>query len=139
MARDSSSAVQPVLTDLAEIVHVTYLDDPPWLVSVQFRFDEGYLQVEVDPDDDTVEVPFDPRHRPPLHHWASRSVPRQMNQRYADLLGRTSAWRWLLRNQQQYEDGFQIELSTPSSTTALQYLAMASRLDLRHVNHAPMP
>ncbi|GLW34690.1 DUF6334 family protein [Actinoplanes regularis] len=127
------------LTDLAEIVHMAYLEDPSWLVAVQFRFDQGYLQVEVDPDDDTVEVTFDPRHRPPLCHWASESMPSQMNQRYADLLGRDSVWWWVLRNQQQYEDAFQIELSTPSSTTTLQYLAMASRLHLRQVNPTPAP
>jgi Family of unknown function (DUF6334) len=128
-----------VLTGLAEIVNVTYPGDPSWLVAVQFRFDEGYLQIEVDPDDDTVEVSFDPRHRPPLRHWASASVPSRMSQQYAGLLGSTSTWRWVLRNQQQYQDAFQIELSTPSSTRTLQYLATASRLDLRHVNHTPTP
>lgn len=56
VAHDSASALQSVLTDLSEIVHVTYLDDPSWLVAVQFRFDEGHLQVEVNPDDGTVEV-----------------------------------------------------------------------------------
>lgn len=136
MAHESAPSV---LTDLAEIVHLAHLDDPSWLVAVQFRFGEGYLQVEVDPDDDTVAVSFDPRHRPPLRHWAAESVPSRMNRHYADLIGRTSAWRWVLRSQQQYEDAFQIELSTPSSTTTLQYLAAASRLDVRHVNHAPMP
>ncbi|WP_238005556.1 DUF6334 family protein [Dactylosporangium sp. AC04546] len=128
-----------MLTDLAEVVHLAYMDDPSWLVVVQFRFDEGYLHVEVDPDDDTVEVSFDPRQRPPLRYWVSDSVPTQTDRHYAGLLGMTSAWRWVLRNQQGYEDAFQIELSTPSSTTTLQYLAMASRLHLRHVNDAPIP
>jgi hypothetical protein len=124
------------LTDLAEIVHVTYLEDPTWLVAVQFRFDEGYLQVEVHPDDDTVGVSFATLHRPPLRHWASDSMSSQMNQLYAGLLGRNSAWWWVLRNQQRYEDAFQIELGAPPSTVTLQYLAMASRLHLRHVNDA---
>jgi hypothetical protein len=128
-----------VLTDLAEVVHLAYVDDASWLVAVQFRFDEGYLHVEVDPDDDTVEVSFDPQQRPPLRRWVSDSLPAPTDQHYAGLLGRTSAWRWVLRNQQGYEDAFQIELSTPSSTTTLQYIAMASRLHLRHVNDAPIP
>jgi hypothetical protein len=113
------------------------MDDASWLVAVQFRFDEGYLHVEVDPDHDTVEVTFDPRQRPPLRHWMSDSAAIQTDQHSASLLGMTSAWRWLLRNQQGYEDAFQIELSTPSSTATLQYLAMASRLHLRRVSDAP--
>ncbi len=134
VTHDPSSVAPSALTDLAEIVHVTCPEDPSWLVAVQFRFDEGYLQVEVDPNDDTVEVSFDPLHRPPLRHWASGSVSSPMNQHYAGLLGRSSAWWWVLRNQQQYEDAFQIELGAPSSTMTLQYVAMASRLHLRHVN-----
>ncbi|MEV6600036.1 DUF6334 family protein [Actinoplanes sp. NPDC051346] len=133
MTRDQSFPVPSTLTDLAEIVHVNYLDDPSWLVAVQFRFSEGYLQVEVNPDDDTVEVSFDPLHRPPLRHWASESVSSSMNSHYANLLGSNSDWQWLLRNQQQYEDAFQIELGPAASTTTFQYLAMASHLYLRHV------
>ncbi len=108
-------------------------------MAVQFRFTEGYLQVEVDPDDDTVEVSFDPLHRPPLRHWATDSVSHQVNEPYAALLGRDCAWWWVLRNQQQYEDAFQIELGASPSTMTLQYLAMASRLHLRHVNDADAP
>ncbi|MFC4044543.1 DUF6334 family protein [Dactylosporangium siamense] len=126
-----------MLTGLVEVVHLAHAEDPAWLVAVQFRFDQGYLHVEVDPDDDTVEVSFDPRQRPPLRHWAPDAVPTQTNQHLAGLIGSTSAWWWVLRNQQGYEDAFQIELSTPSSTTTLQYLAMASRLHLRHVHDAP--
>ena len=137
MAGDSSSAAPSGLTDLTEIVHVTTADDPAGLVAVQFRFEEGYLQIEVDPDDDTVEFSFDPRQRPALHHWAPQSTPNPMNQHYAHLLGSNSAWRWVLRNQQNHEDAFQIELSTPSATTTLQYLAMASQLQLHHVTEAP--
>jgi hypothetical protein len=128
-----------VLTGLAEVVHLAHMDDPSWLVAVQFRFHEGYLQVEADPDDDTVEISFDPQQRPQLHHWVSDSVPTQVDQHYAGLLGMACAWRWVLRNQQGYEDAFQIELGTPSSTTTLQYLAMASRLHVRHVKDVPIP
>ncbi|MBB2940476.1 hypothetical protein FB565_006168 [Actinoplanes lutulentus] len=124
------------MTDLAEIVHVTFSEDPSWLVAVQLRFKEGFLQVEVSPDDDTVEVSFDALHRPALRHWASESVSISMNERYENLLGSDSAWWWLLRNQHQYEDGFQIELGPASSTTTFQYLAIASRLYLRHVAEA---
>jgi len=82
---------------------------------------------------------FDPRQRPLLRHWLSDAVPTGTDQPDAGLLGRDSAWRWVLRNQQGYQDAFQIELSTPSSTTTLQYLAMASRLYVRHVHDVPIP
>ncbi|XVU30295.1 DUF6334 family protein [Actinoplanes sp. CA-054009] len=127
------------MTNLAEIVHLSFSDDPSWLVAIQFRFTEGFLQVEVNPADDTVEVFLDPSHRPSLRHWASESTSVSMNGRYAELLGTNSAWWWLLRNQQQYEDGFQIEFGPESSTTTLQYLATASRLHLRHIVSAGEP
>jgi hypothetical protein len=129
----------PALTGLAEIVHVTDREDPAWLLAVQFRFDEGYLQIEVNPDYDTVEVSFDPLRRPPLRHWASESASGPVNQHYADLLGKTSDWWWVLRNQRQYEDGFQIEFGPAASSTTLQYLAMASRLYLHHVTEVSEP
>ena len=129
-----------MLTGLAEVVHVTYREEPSWLVAVRFRFDEGYLQVEVDPDDDTVDVSFDGQHWPPLRHWAADSVSRQVNQSYAGLVGQSSCSWWVLRNQQQYEDGFQIELGASASvTTTFQYLALASRLSVRQVGDAPTP
>ncbi len=127
------------MTGLAEIVHVTRSGDLSWLVAVQFRFDEGYLQAEVNPDDDTVEVSFDPLDRPPLRHWGPESIPRRMNQQYPGLLGTSAAWWWVLRNQQQYQDAFQIELGPSLSTTTLQYLAMASRLHQRSVIDADEP
>ncbi|MBL7252774.1 hypothetical protein JKJ07_00445 [Actinoplanes sp. LDG1-01] len=119
---------------------MTLPDDPAWLLAVQFGFAEGCLQIEVDPGTDTIEVSFDPSRPPPLRHWGSAVMPRQMNQHYGGLVGQDASWWWILRNQQQYEDAFQIELSTSASmTTTLQYLAMASRLYLRHVKEAPMP
>ncbi|GAA0577624.1 hypothetical protein GCM10010172_73000 [Paractinoplanes ferrugineus] len=93
----------------------------------------------MNPEDDTVEVVLDPSARPPLRYRAAESASMPMSERYAGLLGRNSAWWWLLRNQHQYEDGFQIELGAASSTTTLQYLAMASRLHLRHVIEAVSP
>jgi hypothetical protein len=136
---DSGPAPPSALTDLAEIMHLTFSENPSWLVAVQFRFSEGFLQVEVDPDDDTVEVSFDASHRPPLRCRASKATSISMNGRYANLLGSNCSWWWLLRNQQQYEDAFQIELGPRSSTTTFQYLAMASRLHLRHVTEADEP
>ena len=75
------SPAPSLLTKLAEVMHLAYADAPSWLVAAQFRFDEGYLQVEVDPADDTVEVSFDPRQRPALHHWVPDSVPTEANGR----------------------------------------------------------
>ncbi|MFF5077971.1 hypothetical protein ACFY36_13030 [Actinoplanes sp. NPDC000266] len=43
------------MTNLAEIVHVSFSDDPSWLVAIQFRFTEGFLQVAANPADDTGE------------------------------------------------------------------------------------
>jgi hypothetical protein len=139
VAHDSLASDVSVLTALAEVVLLAHMDDPSWLVAVQFRFHEGYLQVEVDPDGDTVGISFDPQQRPRPHHWASDSVPVRTDQYHAALLGMDSAWRWVLRNQQGYQDGFQIELATPSSRTTLQYLAMASRLHVAHVRDVPIP
>jgi hypothetical protein len=136
---DSGSTAPSALTDLAEIMHLTFSEDPSWLVAVQFQFSEGFLQVEVNPDDDTVDLSFDASRRPPLRYWALGSTSISMNGRYANLLGSNCSWWWLLRNQQQYEDAFQIELVPTSSTTTFQYLAMASRLNLRHVTEADEP
>ncbi|OJF10697.1 DUF6334 family protein [Couchioplanes caeruleus] len=71
-----------------------------------------------------------------LRHKSSRGPGRSPRD---NLLGSKSDWQWLLRNQQQYEDAFQIELGPSSSTTTFQYLAMASHLYLRHVTDAEEP
>ena len=57
---------------------------------------------------------------------------------YADVLGLSSVWRWLLHNQQGYRDGFQIESGPAQSTITVQYLAVASRLALRRVSEVTM-
>lgn len=119
------------LQRLAEVHHVLY-DDGGWLVAVEFRFDEGYFAVEVDPDHDEVEVSFDESAPSPLRHW-DEVVRRDAADIYADVVGLTSTWRWLLVNQQGYHDGFQIEFGPADSTVTVQYLAAASRLELRRV------
>jgi hypothetical protein len=101
-----------------------------WLVAVQFRFEEGYFGVEVDPGHDEVELSFDPSSRPTLRYWRD-AVRRDAAGFYAGVLGQSSTWRWLLCNQQGYRDGFQIEFGPAQSTTTLQYLAIASRLQPR--------
>jgi len=46
------------LSRLAEAHHLVSADGG-WLVAVQFRFDEGSLSPEVDPDHDKVDLSFD--------------------------------------------------------------------------------
>ena len=121
------------LSSLGDVVHATYVGDSDWLVAVQFHFEEGYLSVEVDPDDDTVDVSFDALWPPPLRHWSTDSARHTASASYADVLGLSSSWRWVLRNQQGYQDAFQIELGPSTSTVTLQYLAMASHLEFRRV------
>jgi hypothetical protein len=116
---------------LAEVHHVLD-EDAEWLVAVQFRFDEGYLGIEVDPDHDEVELSFDESAPTALRYW-DVVVRRDAADAYADVLGLSSAWRWLLFNQQGYRDGFQIEFGPADSTITVQYLAAASKLERRRV------
>jgi Family of unknown function (DUF6334) len=85
------------------------------------------LSVEANPAD-TVEVSFDPLKAPPLRHWVDDSTHHSANEYYSDVLGMTSAWRWMLRNQQGYYDAFQLELGPATSTVTFQYLVSASVL-----------
>jgi hypothetical protein len=87
----------------------------------------------VDPTHDEVDLSFHPSKRPAPRRWkdATRHDAAGV---YADVMGLSSAWRWLLRNQQGYRDGFQIEFGPAESTITLQYLAIASRLELRRVS-----
>jgi hypothetical protein len=119
------------LSRLAEVSHV--LDDEVgWLVGVQFRFDEGFFGIEVDPDHDEVDLSFDASRPTALRHW-DRVARRDAADVYADVLGLSSAWRWLLYNQQGYRDGFQIEFGPAEATITVQYIAVASRLEVRRV------
>jgi hypothetical protein len=121
---------------LAEVWHVVDDEDDRWLVGVQFRFDEGFLCIEVDPDGDEVDVSFDESGRSALRHWDD-VVRRDAAGAYSDVLGLSSAWRWVLCNQQGYRDGFQIEFGPADSTITVQYLAAASRLECRRVKPVP--
>jgi hypothetical protein len=116
---------------LADVHHVLD-EDGEWLVAVQFRFDEGFLAIEVDPDHDEVELSFDEAGPSALRHWDD-VVRLDAADVYADVLGLSSAWRWLLCNQQGYRDGFQIEFGPADSTITVQYIAAASRLEPRRV------
>lgn len=139
IAAMSDGAVVPgpfALHRLAQVRHVVDDEDDRWLVAVQFRFDEGFLGIEVDPDHDEVDLSFDESGWPALRDW-SDVVRRDAADAYADVIGLSSAWRWLLCNQQGYRDGFQIEFGPADSTITVQYLAAASRLECRRVNPAP--
>ena len=124
------------LERLAEVAHVTSSGE---LVAVQFRFEEGYLSVEANPDDDTVDATFEPAHRPVLRHWEADSVRRDASDRYADVLGRDSARRWVLTSQQGYRDGFQIEFGAAAGVLTHQYQMEASHLRHRTVVAADSP
>ena len=121
---------------LAEVRHVVDAEDDRWLVGVQFRFDEGFLGIEVDPDHDEVDLSFDESGWSALRHWDD-VVRRDAAGAYSDVLGLSSTWRWLLCNQQGYRDGFQIEFGPADSTITVQYVAAASRLECRRVKPAP--
>jgi hypothetical protein len=54
---------------------------------------EGYLGVEANPADDTIEVSFDRLKSPPVRHWATDSMTHNANEYYFDVLGMTSTWR----------------------------------------------
>jgi Family of unknown function (DUF6334) len=96
---------------------------------------EGSLSVEVNPDHDTVEVRVDDMGRSSSTHWKDDAVEHGASERYREVLGLSSSWRLSLRNQQGYQDGFQIEFDLAESaiTVQYQYLALASRLDARRV------
>jgi hypothetical protein len=92
--------------------------------------------VEVNPGDDTVEITFDRTRQPELVHWTVDTVRHDATDRYGHVLGLSSSWRWILSNQQGYQDGFQIEFGPPQSTVTIQYLALGSRLEIRNVSPA---
>jgi hypothetical protein len=120
------------LSRLAEAHHLL-VTERQWLVAVQFRFDEGFLGIEVDPKHDEVDLTFDASRCPAPRHW-KEATRHDAAGVYADVMGLSSAWRWLLRNQQGYRDGFQIEFGPAESTITVQYLAIASRLEPRRVS-----
>ena len=95
------------------------------LVAVQFRFDEGYLGIDPDPDHDAVEVSFAESAPSALRYWDA-VVRRDAADACADVLALSSTWRWLLVNQQGYRDGFQIGFGPADSMITVQYLAAAA-------------
>lgn len=138
MEDDGTFSEPFALSSLSEVVHVMTVSAPGWLVAVQFRFDEGYLSVEANPADDTIEVSLDPLNSPSLRHWATDSTAHSANEYYSDVLGMTSTWRWVLRNQRGYQDAFQLELGPAASTVTFQYLVSASRILPRRVINMPI-
>jgi hypothetical protein len=99
---------EPVLTDMPRYVEYTDqgIDSSgrQMLFAVALHFNEGVLVIEVDPDDDTVSMRLSPV--VDLVHWphavaTDRSVERSWPLR----LGANCRWRWLLMNQQGYQDG----------------------------------
>ena len=83
-----------------------------------------------------MELSFAESAPSPLRHW-DEVVRRDAADIYADVVGLSSDWRWLLVNQQGYHDAFQIEFGPADSTVTVQYLAAASRLELRRVTAVP--
>jgi hypothetical protein len=117
-----------ILTELEDVVY--YVDPETGdLPAVEFRFAEGHLLVEVDPNLDEVELSFTWFRPETLTHWAEAN-PRSMIDAppYVGVRGCSSAWRWVLQNQQGYDDAFQIELLSDDATTTVQLVAVASCL-----------
>jgi hypothetical protein len=52
---------------------------------------------------------------------------------YDGIRALNSAWPWVLRNQQGYDDGFQIELGMAADPIAIQIMAAASYLQVLRV------
>jgi hypothetical protein len=122
---------------LAGLRRVSHYEEE-WLVAVGFHFEDGILLVEVDPEYDDVAITLTPTGPVTLAYWPdARCVDATRASLYAGLAGAGSIWRWALRNQQGYTDAFQIELVTETVTTTLQYLAIASRLEVRTVDETP--
>jgi hypothetical protein len=120
-----------VLTDLTDLLIV---DDGGLLSEVHFVFGEGRLVLQVQADSDEVDVRFGDvdaldvteADRPRPHSVLGQGP-------YGGLERAHSPWRWRLMNQQGYADGFQIELEVDQVARALQYVVLASSLDLREV------
>ena len=88
---------------------------------VVFTFEHGVITVEAQGDDDTVEV------RQGLGTAAYRYVLTD-EEPLGRFVGRGVQWIWLLRNQQGYQDGFQIEFKSEGEYLALQMICEASML-----------
>jgi hypothetical protein len=121
------------LTDLQDVF---YYGDPEHvgLAAAALQFAEGFLLVQVDPNLDEVELSFT-AHRPEaLVHWPEASARSMIDDVvYQGVRGLNSAWRWVLRNQQGYDDGFQIELGSAADPVTIQFIAAASSLEVLRV------
>ena len=136
MGEKASSDGPIILTELADVVH--YIDPETGdLPAVEFRFAEGHLLVEVDPNLDEVELAFTWFRPETLSHWPE-ATPKSMIDAppYLGMQGCSSAWRWVLQNQRGYDDAFQIELLSDDATTTVQLVAAASCLQVLLVRPA---
>lgn len=130
---ESSAAVGPgpvVLTCLEDLVH--YVDPETGRVAaVGFEFAEGFLDVQVDPDSDEANLSFG-QSRPDRLVWWPEAAPHSVIETapYKAARGLNSVWRWQLRNQLGYTDGFQIELGATDSPLIIQVVAAASALEV---------
>src|SRR5690349_8742518 len=108
-----------ILTGLEDVVH--YVDPESGdLPAVEFRFAEGHLLVEVDPNLDEVELSFSWFRPEVLTHWPEASQKSMIDAYpYLGVRGCSSAWRWVLQNQRGYADAFQIELLSEGATTTI--------------------
>jgi hypothetical protein len=114
-----------VLTHLAGYVEYRY--ENTLIAAVALDFDQGKLVVEVNPDDDTVAIRLSQNVE--LLHWADAiAYERTDESPWSSRLGANCVWRWLLTNQQGYQDGAQVELSRDGQYFVVQWIAQASSL-----------
>lgn len=88
---------------------------------VVLSFEQGVVTIVAQGDDDTVEV------RQGLGTAVHRYVLTD-TEPLSRFVGHGAQWVWLLRNQQGYQDGFQIEFKSEGDYLAVQLICEASML-----------
>jgi hypothetical protein len=120
--------VQEVAYEYGNLVKITGGRDevllpqrPVAFDQVALTFERGVMTVIAQGDDDTVEL------RQGLG-TAAYTYELTGGEPLSGFVGRGVQWVWLLRNQQGYQDGFQIEFKGEDDRLALQMICEASML-----------
>jgi hypothetical protein len=86
-----------------------------------FTFEGGRLTVSAQAEDDSISVGSEP-----LSSGSVEDISQQ--QPWDSLIGSGLIWSWRLRNQQGYDDGFQVEFHAGAQSTLIQFVCEASSL-----------
>ncbi len=120
------SVLRPVLSPFHEVdgcplkgVWETSIDDD--LESIQLEFEPGYLNIDVDRTDDTLNIGIS-RERRQDSECASHRAP------WKQQIGKSFGWGWIGVNQQGFLDG--VSLSFGSVVPQFSITAIASSLRL---------